>query len=41
MSLCLIIASDWDTSFPRVSGDEPACMLMMTKRCRFSPRERG
>ena len=29
------------TSFPRVSGDEPAVMSAVTVWSEFSPRERG
>ncbi len=41
MSLCLIMASDWDTSFPRVSGDEPGYRETSRTVGGFSPRERG
>ena len=31
----------WSARFPRVSGDEPKKIDMVTLRCEFSPRERG
>ena len=33
--------SDGDVRFPRVSGDEPRLILVMTTKIVFSPRERG
>ena len=30
-----------DLGFPRVSGDEPDCVIKNLYTCMFSPRERG
>ena len=41
MSPVVNSASAYTPSFPRVSGDEPACTDVDKLRTWFSPRERG
>ena len=41
MSRSKPIDIDFNTRFPRVSGDEPAAYQDLGYRCEFSPRERG
>ena len=41
MSLNTYLIDTNADSFPRVSGDEPPCMLNTRRLYEFSPRERG